>query len=483
MKTKIVVALLIGTLSIFSHAKEDDQLPALIAGITEAYGGDAIINLKSYALDDRILSTSLGQEWHPDLDEVTNFNQVLKVDLAGNRSRLETWADGRGGVFQNATISDGETAYNINYRSMTYGAAPSADVYTFAGGFMRTTDSVLVYELIKAADQARYDGEVLYMNRPHVKIVMPFPQSPELTLFIDKETHLVSKMERTTQFGHLDYVFSDYEKVGGVTHARIFRFFVQGDPNLISKTHKAEFNVEFSDVEFAIPDNLAEEGERVDVSEMLVNKISDRVYHIGQNNGFSIFADTSDGIVAAGGYPALTDRFDRFKEETGVHKPLNYQVVTHHHNDHLGGLGEAVALGAKLVTVTDNVQTIKDAIAPAPEDWRFMTVGKRTTLGEGRDRVEIFEVSTIHAASYLIVYVPSERTIFIADHLGSPYATGVPVANLNTTSMLAALESLDLDVRRIATAHNGRIFSFKDLTDSVAAYADFSCAADRPVCM
>jgi hypothetical protein len=50
-----------------------------------------------------------------------------------------------------------------------------------------------------------------------------------------------------------------------------------------------------------LPNDLEAEGERIDTTEMVINKISDRLYHIGQNGGFSLFADTFIGIVAAGG--------------------------------------------------------------------------------------------------------------------------------------------------------------------------------------
>ena len=44
-----------------------------------------------------------------------------------------------------------------------------------------------------------------------------------------------------------------------------------------------------------------------------------------------------------------------------VDRPLRYQVVTHHHSDHLGGIGEALDLGATLVTVAGNVEPITEA--------------------------------------------------------------------------------------------------------------------------
>ena len=158
------------------------------------------------------------------------------------------------------------------------------------------------------------------MNRPHDKLSLPFPQSPELTLYIDRASGMISKMERVTQFGNLDYVYSDYVNKDGITRATKFLFFVDGEPNLVSRTHTATFNVEFSDGDFQLPDGFTEEGERIDASEMLVNKISDNIYHIGQAGGFSIFIQTDDGLVAAGGYPALQARFDRYKAESGNHQ-------------------------------------------------------------------------------------------------------------------------------------------------------------------
>ena len=157
------------------------------------------------------------------------------------------------------------------------------------------------------------------------------------------------------------------------------------------------------------------------------------------------------------------------------------QVVTHHHNDHLAGIADAVAAGATLVTVDDNVETIKrDGASP---DARFLLLDKRLTLGVVKSRVEVYEVSTLHAARFLVTYVPEQKLIFIADHLNSPYETGVPTANVNTVTMLDALNALDIDYNKITVAHGARIFSKKDLEQSVAAFEPGSCVGDRPVCL
>jgi glyoxylase-like metal-dependent hydrolase (beta-lactamase superfamily II) len=155
-------------------------------------------------------------------------------------------------------------------------------------------------------------------------------------------------------------------------------------------------------------------------------------------------------------------------------------VVTHHHNDHLAGLGDAVAAGATLVTVDSNVETIKrDAAVP---DAGFLLASGRLTLGRGEARVELYEVSTMHAARFLVTYVPEEKLIFLADHFNSPYVSGIPTASLNTVTMWEALEKLDLDFDKIAVSHGARIFSKSDMRESVASFEPSSCVADRPVC-
>ncbi len=470
-------------LAISSAALAGEKEDQLIEKLTQAYGGEAITSLKSYTIVDHFLSPTTGQSHSPALMEVATNKQVLRVDIANNRSTYDTWSSGRSGAFQNSTLSDGEKAYTINYQAGTYGEANNIDPHVFAGGSMRTSDTVLVYELNQVKDKAVLKDDVSFMNRPHHVLSMPFPSSPDLNLYIDAQSYLVSKMVRENpNLGDLSYVFSGHTQVGGIMTSTAINFFVAGQPNLISTKHALTFNQEIGESEVSLAEGLTPEGERIDASNMVVNKLSDRLYHIGQNGGFSLFADTSMGIVGAGGYPGIVTRLERFQQESDNFKPLSYQVVTHHHSDHIGGLGEAVALGAKLVTVDENVETIKDSIDPRPSDHSFYKTKSRTTLGDGRDRVEIYQVSTSHAASFLVTYVPSEKTIFIADHYGSPFAKGLPTANQNGVDMFNELEKLDIDIDKITTAHNARVFTMKELRDSAAAYQAVVCSGSRPVC-
>jgi glyoxylase-like metal-dependent hydrolase (beta-lactamase superfamily II) len=469
------------SLSLASHAGEKEN--ELIAKITKAYGGDAITELNSFSVKEHYLSPTTGQSNSPALTEIGNAVQILLVDVKNKNAVYDTWFDGRGGGFQNSTITDGEKGHTINYQANTYGDANSADVYAFAGGTMRTSDAILVHELNKVKDKASLGEDEKHMNRLHHTITMPFPLSSDLKLYVDAQTFMISKMLRVNaQLGNLDYVFSDYKSNNGVKYASSTNFSIAGVPNLISTQRELSFNFKVAADSFSLPEGFEQEGERIDTSEMLVNKISERVYHVGQGNGYSMFVDTSVGIIGVGGYPALNTRFGEFQNEANNYKPLAYQVVTHHHTDHLGGVSEAVSMGARLITVDANVSAIKANVNPAPDNRDLFVVGKRTTFGEGRGRVEVYEVSTIHAASFLVTYVPADKIVFIADHMGSPFAKTTPVAGSGTVDMLKALDALEIDVKKIATAHNARIFSIKDMRDSVATYQPSSCSGDRPVC-
>jgi len=481
MKARFQVSTIAIGLLMAGVATAGEVEDALIDKVVAAYGGDKIVNLNSFSISKKFMAPALGQSHTPDLQQIGFNSQFLVVDIAGGNARYETLFDGRGGTFQGATISDGETATALNYQAGTYGSAQQADPYVFGGGPMRTNDAILAHELNKARETATHIGEANYMNRTHEMISMPFPSSPALTLWVDKESGLISKMVRVNpQLGQLDYVFSDRSEDNGIPYAVSTNFFVAGTPNLVTVRNESTFNRRFPNSLFELPDGLTEEGERIDTTDMSSNEIADNVHHVGQGGAFSIFINSSAGLIAAGGSAGFAQRLNHYRQESGNFQPLAYQVVTHHHNDHLAGIQEAVAAGATLVTVDSNVETIKrDGASP---DARFLLASGRMTLGQGGNRVEIYEVSTIHAARFLVTYVPEEKLIFIADHLNSPYKTGVPNPNLNTVTMWEALQVLDLDFNKIAIAHGARIFSKRELQQSADSYEEIGCIGDRPVC-
>jgi glyoxylase-like metal-dependent hydrolase (beta-lactamase superfamily II) len=462
---------------------QEDPLGPLVDRVVAAYGGEALTGLRNYEIVESYTAVNLGQSWYPDLTNLGKNNFRFINDLENGRVLVENYFKGRGGTFPTFIVVDGEEAWNVNLQTMRYGEAASGDPYTIGGGVMRTTDTLLARELHGARETAEYLGEAAWMNRQHEMVKIPFPQSPDLTLYIDSETGLITRMTRDNPaLGRLDYLYGEHQEIDGVVSAARASFSVAGSPNLVGSGREIRFNQALIPDTFKLPAGVEPEGERIDQTQLIINRLAKNVYHIGQNGGYSIFVDTGKEVIGCGGYPGLSQRLDTFREETGSHRPLRYQVVTHHHQDHLGGIDEALDLGATLVTVTDAIPEIRKYSTQDPESGRFLTVNGRMTLGEGSGRVEIFDVSTIHSFSNLLFYVPSTRTLFLADHFGGPYAEGVPVANANTASMAEALEPLDLDYSRIVTAHNARVYGARDFQRSVERFRDFDCPDDKPLC-
>jgi glyoxylase-like metal-dependent hydrolase (beta-lactamase superfamily II) len=474
-----LVAAICGVVMVASASAETD-VDELVDAVAKAYGGSALMEIDNYQITEHYIAPATGQSWMPSLVDVGYTNQQFVHELESGKIYFENWFVGRGGPFPALVISDGSKAQSVNLQTNSVGDAASSDPYAIAGGTMRTTDTLLVLELIKMREQAEYLGTASFLNRDHELVKIPFPQSSDLTLYVDASTHVVSRMTRENpQLGLLDYVFQDHTEKNGILRANNVNFSIAGAPNLVGAARDIRFNVALAEDRFLLPEGLEQEGERITDTDMVVNRLAKNVYHIGQNGAYSIFVDTGREIVGCGGYAGLSQRLARFRQETGSHRPLGYQVVTHHHQDHLGGIPEAVELGATLVTVPANIESIR---AAGGEDARFLNVDKRMTLGEGKGQVEIYDVSTLHSVSNLLFYVPSTRTLFMADHFNTPYAKAVPVANRSTMSMDAALEPLDVGFKKIVTAHGARVYSAGDFSTSVAAYRDYDCPDDRPLC-
>lgn len=461
----------------------DEALENVLEQVGSTYGADALTSLRNYEIIESYISPATGQSWHPALTDIGKRNFRLAHDLENSHLYQESWFISEAGLFPNVSLINADGSWTINLRNGSYGEAANADPYAIAGGTMRTTDTLLARELLQADDAAEYVGRELWMNRMHNKVRIPFPRSPDLTLFVDAESGLITRMTRENpQIGLLDYVFKKHETFDGIPSATAVSFSIAGEPNLVSMGRRIRFNQSIDPADFTLPEGLSAEGERLDDSEMVVNRLADNVYHIGQNGGYSVFVDTGREIIGTGGYAGLAARLDRYRSETGNYRPLAYQVVTHHHQDHIGGLDEALALGATLVTVEHTAAALRANSRRELADGSMLFVDGRMTLGGDAGEVQLFDVATNHSASNLLFYVPSIRTLFTADHFGSPFAEGTPVANGNTMSMAAALEGLDLDILRIVTAHGARVFSMRDFERAVAEYSDFDCPDDRPLC-
>ena len=456
---------------------------ALIEQVTEAYGGDALTDLQSIRVRDHYKTAFPGQGYTSRMVEFTHLKQDAQLDLVNERGSVEGWSANWNFTFNTRTVSAGDDIAIVNYNSGNYQPAAFADYFAAYGPVIRVTDTLLAYQLGKSADNAEHKGTALYLGRPHAMIEFQMPSSPPLTLYVDEASGLISKSERVTPFGSLTYAFGNHANSGGIAYARDFEFFVGKDVNIVTLSRDVSFNSVNPGV-FAIDPGVLSEPARLDQSDLTTDEISEGVHLVGQAPqgaaaAYTVFVDAGDHLIAVGGYAGLQARYDAYKEATSSTKPIRYQVVTHHHTDHLGGMADALALGVTFVSPENAVANVRTAAgAEIPED-RMVVLDGSMTLGP----VQLHDVATNHMESMALAYIPAAKAIFQADHYTGIYEGTVPTPiGPGSVHLKKRIEELGLEVDTILSAHGRKAVTWGEFSEAVAGYDGQPCKSGRPIC-
>ena len=149
-------------------------------------------------------------------------------------------------------------------------------------------------------------------------------------------------------------------------------------------------------------------------------------------------------------------------------KPVKYVVVTHHHDDHSGGLRSYVAEGVTVVTTPANQKYFERMAASSftlfPDDqtraprkplFEFVSGGRRTYT-DGKQTLEVIDIGpSPHAQQMLVVYLPKEKLVFQGDLVNLPNSGKWMPTTVNDTTLhfFDWITKSGLDVQRIAAVH------------------------------
>jgi glyoxylase-like metal-dependent hydrolase (beta-lactamase superfamily II) len=275
------------------------------------------------------------------------------------------------------------------------------------------------------------------------------------------------------------YQYAGYKERDGIHFATETYVTRGGNPSFVTTYRSIDFNEDIN-AAFVLPEGYGPEAPALDFPDMTVEQVGDGIYLAGQNWGFSLFIDAGDHYIATGGYAGLKERLKAVQTFAGNQKPLRYQIVSHHHWDHVGGMTEAAELGANFIITKEHIETVRDRAAIDIPDERFNVVEVEKSISNGL--VHVLDLPNEHSSHNLLTYVPSANLIFSADLFLSRQVSGAPDGYEDLRRLKAAISKAGFDVKRFAAAHSGRILTADDLNASINKISENRCPAGWVQC-
>ena len=452
----------------------------IISKVTETYGGKSLTFVKSISITDHNKMISSGQGESPEQPGFFRINEVLTIDFENKRKSMLSWRVSRTSTDLEKFIFDGNQGRIYDILNNKYAQEDWVTYHSTGDSIIRQSDTMIARSLSKNNTKVSYQGEAFYLGSLHQKLNVKIGVGAEYTIFIDKQLGLISKMVRQhPSAGEISYAFSNHKKSGGLIFAQDLNFTVGGQTRLVSLERNVTVNPNLEEA-FAVPMGYTNWGPVLNSSELVVNKLAENVYHIGKERSFTLFVDAGDYFIASGGHSGLTEKFEALKKITGVEKPLNYMISTHHHDEHFPSLKEAVALGAKVITVKQHLAPINKSINEEAGKNNIVLIKDKSSLGNGA--VEIYNIATLHADNYLLVYVPAAKLVFAEDHFETQLKTAMPRVHKDMVVFRKAMEALPINVERLIDGHSSRQLSINEFNNATDTYTDFTCPAGFSIC-
>lgn len=181
-----------------------------------------------------------------------------------------------------------------------------------------------------------------------------------------------------------------------------------------------------------------------------------------------IVGDSTVAVLEAPLGPQFTAAAIQLIRSVAPGKRIARVYVTHHHADHVGGLGPYVALGARVVVGNGLEEAIRrqlpDSLKAAV---RFEVVSGTGVFDDGVARVQAFEVPNTHADGNVAYYLPSSRVLFQGDLFYIPERGDVPPAFPVTQALRDAVRAHALAVNLVVGVH-GRSGTWEEVMQSLS---------------
>jgi glyoxylase-like metal-dependent hydrolase (beta-lactamase superfamily II) len=202
-------------------------------------------------------------------------------------------------------------------------------------------------------------------------------------------------------------------------------------------------------------------------------KLGDGLFYLTGGTHHSLAVEMKDHIVVVDlpNNQARAAAVLAKAKEVIPNKPVRFVVTSHHHWDHLGGIREAFAEGATIVTHESNKKFL-ERVAKSPHTInpdrqemvkgkaKIQTVKEKGVLTDGTRTIELHLLTGYeHTGDMLVVYLPKEKVLAEPDAFTPPAQAGgaiVSTAVPYAKALYDNIKRLKLDVATIAPFHGGR---------------------------
>lgn len=418
-------------------------------------------------------------------DKMTR-DEDLFIDLRNRRFIVETRDPLPGGfVFGGTQVITGNQGFFVNPRDKTI-APLNLTNFNNIGIVRRVPHLFLLVAYENAPSTLRSLGRVVYRRRPHDVITFASSNGIQWTLYFNSATKLLTKYEQIVSDNLAgdavqETVFPGYQTVGKlqVPNRRVTRR--AGEVVEEVDYVEVKFNTSPPESAFAKPQGYDDLPQPTPAATK-ETKLADGVY-LFESGSNSLVVEFNDHVMVVepyaggrGAKPTINKVLEMFPN-----KPIKYIVITHHHDDHSGGLRSYIAEDIRVVTTPANQNYFEKMAAgnftinrddqtknrkkPVFEFVR----DKKRVFSDGKQTVEIIDIGpSPHANEMLIVYLPKEKLVFQGDLVNLPNSGKyMPTTVIETTvHFFDSIKRLGLDVDRITAVH-GPTTTLDDLRKAI----------------
>lgn len=461
-----------------SELMDTGSLQGILSNMAKAYGGSNFENLKTVTIKTDLRYGWLGQGQYSDYTDLEPMRKLYHFDLEKSWGSEEAW--GGGGSYAERVFTTDEGQYTVNYLNQYYEHNPEADFYGHFGGEIRGSDILLAWDLLKNKESAKLSGSKMFRGSKHSLVTYDMPgTSVDPVLWVDDTTGLISKMKRQVpNFGLISYVFGNHRTTAGLSYADDFELYV--DDKLVE--YAKSISVSPGGVSASIwsmDKGINAMPETISSDDMVVDHIAGSVHYAGQGGGWGAFVDAGDHIIGIGAYGNLGERFSAYQEAQGNQKPLKYQVVTHHHSDHLESVTQALDLGAIILAPEMARVNLEEAAGRALTDSELRIVSdKISSIGP----VSLYLISTRHAPEFLLPYVESEKIILDEDHYYGQLKDRASYVSANAMSLIGEVQRLGLQPETLVSTHSRKAEKWSEILERSKQHIPGKCPTGREIC-